>query len=117
MTDWVPITSEESFHHLVLGAREPVVVAFETASCGPCRQQRTLLALTWVHLGWSAATFRVDADQLPALAHRYRIVGYPTIAVFFRGELVERLPGRGNRRALMRRLASLLDPTPQRTDR
>lgn len=111
MTDWVTITDETLFARLVLSAPDPVVVAFEAAHCDPCRDQRLLISLAWAHLGWSVATVRVDAGQLPALIDRYRIVGYPTLAVFAKGLLIERYPGRRHPRAFTERLYTLLNPT------
>lgn len=109
MIEWVDIDDEDAFAWLVLHTRTPVVVAFEAGDCGHCRQQRDLLALAWRQLGWTPPTFRVDANRLPQLAERHRIVGYPTITVFADGRLVERSPGRRDPQALTRRLARLFD--------
>jgi len=108
VTEWADIPDQDAFTRLVLQAPTPVVVAFETDDCDPCRQQRSLLALSWRHLGWTAPTLRVDAARLPHLAEAHRIAGYPTVAVFAGGRLVERFPGRRDPAALTRRLTNLL---------
>lgn len=110
MTDWADVADEEAFRRLVLSAGHPAVVAFETGSCGHCRDSRALLTLAWRHLDWPVVTARVDAARLPGLADRYRIVGYPTIVVFFHGHVVDRLPGRRDPHAVTRRLAHLAQP-------
>lgn len=110
MIEWADIPDENTFARLVSHAPTPVIVAFETDDCGHCRQQRSLLALAWRHLGWSTPTFRLDASRLPHLADEHRIAGYPTIAVFSDGRLVERFPGRRDPAALTRRLTTLLPP-------
>lgn len=109
MIEWVDIADEDAFARLVLHASTPVVVAFETVDCDHCRQQRTLLALAWRQLGWTAPTLRVDANRLPQLAERHRIAGYPTITVFADGQLVDRFPGRRDPQTLTRRLGRLFD--------
>lgn len=108
MLEWVDIGDEDAFARHVLRASTPVVVAFETDDCDHCRRQRSLLALAWRQLGWTAPTVRVDASRLPQLAERHRIAGYPTIAVFADGRLIERFPGRRDPQTLTRRLIQLL---------
>ncbi len=118
MIEWCEIPDQDAFARLVLQAQEPVIVAFETDDCEHCRQQRRLLALAWRQLGWTAPTLRLNAARLPQPAEEYRIAGYPTIAVFAAGRLVERFPGRRDPATLTRRLTNLLavglarTPTP-----
>ncbi|SDG05057.1 Thioredoxin [Blastococcus aurantiacus] len=106
--EWCEISDLDAFARLVLQARKPVIVAFETDDCEHCRQQRILLAFAWRHLGWTAPTLRLNAARLPQPAEDYRIAGYPTIAIFDEGRLVERFPGRRDPASLTRRLTTLL---------
>ncbi|WP_166509667.1 co-chaperone YbbN [Blastococcus sp. TF02-8] len=114
MIEWSEILDQDAFDRRVLQAPVPVIVAFETDDCEHCRQQRSLLALAWRQLGWTATTLRVNAVRLPQPAEAYRIAGYPTIAVFDAGRLVERFPGRRDPAALTRRLTDLLGSGPAR---
>jgi thioredoxin 1 len=106
--EWCDIPDQDAFNRLVLQAPEPVIVAFETDDCDHCRQQRSLLAIAWRHMGWTAPTLRLNAARLPQPAEEYRIAGYPTIAVFAHGRLVERFPGRRDPASLNRRLAAMM---------
>ena len=115
MIEWCEIPDRDAFARRVLQAPEPVIVAFETDDCEHCRQQRSLLALAWRELGWTAPTLRLNAARLPQPAEEYRIAGYPTIAVFDAGRLVERFPGRRDPASLTRRLTNLLVVGPGRT--
>lgn len=115
MIEWCEIPDPDAFARRVLQAPEPVIVAFETDDCEHCRQQRSLLALAWRQLGWTAPTLRVNAARLPQAAAAYRIAGYPTIAVFDAGRLVERFPGRRDPATLTRRLTELPGVGPART--
>lgn len=105
---WEEVSDEATFHERVLNAATAVIAAFETDSCGYCRQQRQLLSAAWRQLNWSAPTLRVDALRLPAVAAAHRIVAYPTIAVFLDGRVVERYPGRRDAVDVTRRLNALL---------
>lgn len=112
MIEWTDVLDESAFDRLVLAAHHPVVVAFESGDCVHCREQRSLLALAWRHLGTKAPTVYVDVGRLPALARRYRVVGCPTIAVFSGGQLLERYPGSRDPGDLTRRLLRLLAARP-----
>lgn len=110
MTDWQLLADEQAFRTVVLDDDRPVVVAFEPDPCRACRDQRTLLSLLWRQLGWSVGAGRVLTDRTPQLGERYGIAFYPTLAVFWRGELVDRLPGPRHPDGVNRRLAALLHP-------
>lgn len=114
MTDWPVLGDERAFATTVLEADQPVVVAFEPHECGTCRDQRTLLSLVWRQLGWRVRSTRVLSERTPQLPERYRIAVYPSLGLFWRGELVDRLPGPRHPDTVNRRLAALLDvPEPR----
>lgn len=88
-------------------------MAFEPELCGSCRDSRALLTLLWRQLDWPVHRARVLADRTPQLPERYRIGAYPTLAVFWRGELIDRLPGPRHPDSVNRRLAALLEAGPE----
>jgi thioredoxin-like negative regulator of GroEL len=115
VTDWPVLEDDLAFAAVVLEADRPVVVAFEPDACGTCRDQRALLRLLWRQLGWHVRAARVLTDRTPQVPERYRIAVYPTLGLFWRGELVDRLPGPRHPDSVNRRLAALLDvPAAQR---
>lgn len=110
MTDWPVVEGDQAFSDAVLTVQDrPVVVAFEPDDCGSCRDQRALRSLLWRQLGWPVVPARVLADRTPHIPQRYRVVVYPTLGLFWRGELVDRLPGPRHPDSVNRRLAALLD--------
>ncbi|WP_373286518.1 thioredoxin family protein [Nocardioides deserti] len=85
-----------------------MVVAFEDHQCGHCRSYRHVLQIAWRQLGWAVDTARVDASELPCVADRFQIVGFPTLLVFSRGDVILRSAGIRAPRDFTTRMASLL---------
>lgn len=90
---WRAVNHAAAFHKLVLGQPGPVVVAFESGDCPPCRLQRRMLDTAWTQLDFVPTRVIVDMQRFPEIADQYRIVGYPTAALFADGVLVGRFPG------------------------
>lgn len=80
-----------SFDDLIRGER-PVVVDFWAAWCGPCRAFAPVFAAEAAKQR-NIVFAKVDTDANPELAARYAIRSIPTLAVFSRGEVVQRLSG------------------------
>ena len=79
----------ENFEEEVLNAKEPVLVDFWATWCGPCQTMGPLVE----EIAEERADIKVcklDVDQEPELARRYRVMSIPTFLVFKEGEVVKR---------------------------
>ena len=110
MGAWAEVHTADELTELLGSIVHPVLVAFEDRQCHHCRAQRALLSLAWHQPGWRVTTLRVDGSRLTHVAERFKILGYPTLLVFSRGEVIDRLPGRRDAHNLISRLSRLTGP-------
>ena len=72
-----------------VGIREPAIVQFTTASCGPCRAAAPHLQAAAGRAG--VAYRQIDVGERPDVARRFGIRTVPTVAVTGRGGRVVRV--------------------------
>ena len=80
-----------NFDDVIRSAR-PVVVDFWANWCGPCRAFAPVFAAEATRRD-DVVFAKVDTDANPELAARHAVRSIPTLAVFRRGELVQRISG------------------------
>jgi thioredoxin 2 len=105
-----PVTiTDATFDEIVLKAATPVLVDAWAEWCGPCHMLApTIDALARDYAG-RVLVAKLDVDANPRTAGSYEIRGIPTLLIFDRGQLVDRLVGVQPRSAIEGRLASLVD--------
>lgn len=84
--------TKENFKQEVLEAKEPVLVDFWAAWCGPCQ----MLLPVVEELGGEvrdAKICKVNVDEQPELAEKYQIMTIPTLLVFKDGAVREKSVG------------------------
>ncbi|HEV3097529.1 MAG TPA: thioredoxin [Candidatus Dormibacteraeota bacterium] len=81
-----------TFEEQVLLAEQPVIVDFYADWCGPCKMLSPVLEqLATEHT--DVKITKVNVDEEPALAERYRVRGIPYVAVFRDGKLAQQVVG------------------------
>jgi thioredoxin len=81
-----------NFEEQVLLSEQPVIVDFYADWCGPCKMVAPVLEqIASEHTDVKIA--KVNVDEEPALAERYRIRGIPYMALFREGKLAKQVVG------------------------
>jgi thioredoxin 1 len=92
MSDVVQV-SEATFASEVLAADVPVLVDFYADWCAPCRAMEPALRDIAREYAGEARIVKVDVEADPALQERYGVGGLPTLLLFRKSEVIERVTG------------------------
>ena len=84
--------NKDNFHKEVLNSDRPVLLDFFASWCGPCRMVAPILDEI-AQEREDIKVCKVDIDEQPELASRYRIMSVPTLMVLKDGQLMEQSIG------------------------
>lgn len=84
--------NKENFHKEVLNSDKPVLLDFFASWCGPCRMVAPILDEIAAERE-DIKVCKVDIDEQPELASRYRIMTVPTLMVLKDGRITEQSVG------------------------
>jgi thioredoxin 2 len=90
---WLVEASEESFEAAVERSPLPTLVDFWAPWCGPCRMVEPVVRRMSADLAGRLKVVRVNSDEAPGLSRRFRILGIPTLMLFDRGQVRDRVTG------------------------
>ncbi len=100
--------TEQSFEREVLQAEIPVLVDFWAEWCAPCRMIAPIVEEFAREYEGRLKVAKVDVDDNQTLAMRFNIMSIPTLGIFKRGQLVERIVGYMPKAELKRRVDAAL---------
>ena len=83
---------KDNFHKEVLNSDKPVLLDFFASWCGPCRMVGPILDEI-AEEREDIKVCKVDIDEQPELASRYRIMSVPTLMVLKNGQVMEQSIG------------------------
>ena len=84
--------NKDNFHKEVLNSDKPVLLDFFASWCGPCRMVGPILDEI-AEEREDIKVCKVDIDEQPELASRYRIMSVPTLMVMKGGQIMEQSIG------------------------
>lgn len=79
----------DNFEQEVLKSDIPVVVDFWASWCGPCRMLAPIIAEIAEEQAGKIRVGKLNVDEEPQLAAKYRVMSIPMVALFKNGEVVE----------------------------
>jgi thioredoxin 1 len=84
--------NKDNFHKEVLNSDKPVLLDFFASWCGPCRMVGPILDEI-AEEREDIKVCKVNIDEQPELASRYRIMTIPTLMVLKEGQIIEQSVG------------------------
>ena len=84
--------NKDNFHKEVMNSDRPVLLDFFASWCGPCRMVGPILDEI-AEEREDIKVCKVDIDEQPELASRFRVMSVPTLMVMKEGKIVEQSIG------------------------
>ncbi len=109
MSDAVASISKESWDKDVLQSQDVVMVDFWAVWCSPCKMISPIVEELAKDYEGKVKFFKINTDENPDLASRYKIRGIPTLMFFKKGQMVEQVVGVVPKTQLKAKLDSLLE--------
>lgn len=99
------VVTDQTFEREALQAKgQPVLVDCWAPWCGPCRVISPVLDQLAAESQGRYRIAKLNVDENPQTAARYRIASIPTLLIFKDGQLVDRLVGVQPKQAIAERL-------------
>jgi thioredoxin 1 len=77
----------------LIASETPILIDFFAEWCGPCKVLSPTLQQLAQEAGENLKIVKIDVDQNPKLASKYKVSGVPTLMLFKKSELKWRQSG------------------------
>ncbi len=108
MANGISHLTSSTFDETVNGSSAPVLVDFWAEWCGPCKTIAPLLEELAAELGDQIKITKLNVDENPEIAMRYRVMSIPTLLVFDGGEIKKKIVGAKGKGQLLQELDEFL---------
>lgn len=102
------IVDEGTFDKIVLQSEIPVLVDFWAAWCGPCRAVAPVLDQISIEQEGKLRIVKLNVDENPSIAAKYRITSIPAMKVFKGGEEVREIIGAQPKKMIEQQLEGII---------
>lgn len=92
--------TKENFENEVMNSEKPVLLDFWAAWCGPCKMVSPVIDEIAGEVS-HAKVGKINVDEQPELAAKFRVMSIPTLAVMKGGEIINTMVGARNKDAIL----------------
>ena len=96
--------TDENFQKEALGSEVPVLVDFYADWCGPCKMIAPIVAELATEYEGVFKIGKLNVDQQPETAEKYRVMSIPTLIILKNGEAVDKVVGLVSKQVLQDKL-------------
>jgi thioredoxin 1 len=104
----VIVATDSNFDEEVVKSSVPVLVDFWAPWCGPCRMISPIVDEIADAKAGTAKVAKVNVDEFPNIAGRYRINSIPALLFFKNGDVVDQIVGAAPKATLLAKLDAML---------
>lgn len=96
--------TDANFQKEALESDIPVMVYFYADWCGPCKMIAPIVAELAGEYEGVFKIGKLNVDQEPSTAEKYKVMSIPTLIIFKNGEAVDKVVGLTSKQALLEKL-------------
>ena len=85
--------TDDNFQSEVLGSKEPVLVDFWAAWCGPCRNIAPLVDQLATEYKGKLKVGKLGVDAHQSVPQKYNVLSIPTLLLFKNGQVADQIVG------------------------